>query len=143
MRYAYPVTLEPEAGGDGITAIFDGLPGATWGATEAEALTMAEDLLVTALSFYTDDEKPLPRPAPSQGRPVISVPPLVAAKLALHDAVLAAGISNVELGRRIGVDEKAVRRLRNPLHRSHIGAVETALRALGKRLVVEAEKAPV
>jgi hypothetical protein len=51
--------------------------------------------------------------------------------------MLAAGLSNVELGRRLDVDEKAVRRLRDPLHRSHIGQVEAALRQLGKRLEVE------
>ncbi len=136
MRYAYPVTLEPEADGDGFTATFDGLPGATWGATEAEALAMAEDLLVTALSFYIDDGKPLPRPGLALDRPVISVPPLVAAKLALHDVMLSAEVSNVELGRRLGVDEKAVRRLRDPLHRGHIGHIKAALRLLGKRLEV-------
>ena len=65
------------------------------------------------------------------------MPPLVAAKLALHDAMLAAGMSNVVLGRRLGLEEKAVRRLRDPLHRSHIGAVEAALRMLGRRLVVD------
>jgi antitoxin HicB len=50
--------------------------------------------------------------------------------------MLTAGITNVELGRRLGVDEKMVRRLRDPLHRSHIGQVEAALRSLGKRLEV-------
>jgi antitoxin HicB len=64
-------------------------------------------------------------------------PALAAAKLALHDAMLEQGISNVELAGRLGLDEKAVRRLRDPLHRSHIDAVEAALRALGRRLVVE------
>ncbi len=136
MRYAYPVTLEPQPEG-GFTATFEGLPGATEGETEAEALRGAEDLLVTALSFYTDDGEPLPRPVPAQGRPMVEVPSLVAAKLALHDAMLAAGVNNVELATRLGLDEKAVRRLRDPLHRSHIGAVEAALRALGRRLLVE------
>jgi antitoxin HicB len=50
--------------------------------------------------------------------------------------MLVAGMSNVVLGRRLGLEEKAVRRLRDPLHRSHIGAVEAALRLLGKRLEV-------
>lgn len=136
MRYAYPATLEPEPDGSAITVTFDGLPGATWGATEGEALARAEDLLVTALSFYIEDGEPVPLPPAAKGRPVVAVPSLVAAKLALHDAMLEAGISNVELSRRIGLDEKAVRRLRDPLYRSHIGGVETALRALGRRLDV-------
>jgi antitoxin HicB len=69
------------------------------------------------------------------------VPPLVAAKLALHDAMLAGGVSNVVLGRRLGLEEKAVRRLRDPLHQSHIGAVDRALQQLGKRLEVSVRDA--
>jgi hypothetical protein len=58
------------------------------------------------------------------------------APLDLHDAMLSAGISNVELGRRLDLEEKAVRRLRDPLHRSHIGQIEAALRLLGRRLEI-------
>lgn len=140
MRYAYPVTLEPQPEG-GFTATFDGLPGATQGETEEEALREAEDLLVTALSLFIEDGAPVPRPAPARGRPLVGVPSLVAAKLALHDAMLAEGVANVDLGRRLGLDEKVIRRLRDPLHRSHIGAVEAALRALGRRLVVDVRPA--
>ena len=68
---------------------------------------------------------------------MVATDALVAAKLALHGAMLEQGVSNAELAGRVGLDGKAVRRLRDPLHRSHIGAVEAALRALGRRLVVE------
>jgi antitoxin HicB len=141
MRYAYPYAAEPQPEG-GWTVTFPDVPEAvTQGDTEEEVAAMAEDALVTALSFYTDEAKPLPRPSPARNRPVAIVPPLVAAKLALHDAMVAAGMSNVLLGRRLGLEDKAVRRLRDPLHRSHIGAVEAALRVLGKRLVVDVASA--
>ena len=136
MRYAYPYDAEPQPDG-GWTVTFPDVPEAiTQGDTEEEVAAMAEDALVTALSFYTDESQQLPRPSAAKGRRVAIVPPLVAAKLALHDAMLAAGVSNVVLGKRLGLEEKAVRRLRDPLHRSHIGAVETALRTLGRRLEV-------
>ena len=77
-------------------------------------------------------------PSPARGRPVVAVPALTAAKLALHEAMVPGSVSNVELARRLGTDEKAVRRLRDPLHGSRIEAVEAALRALGKRLEVSA-----
>jgi len=136
MRYAYPFEMEPQPEG-GFTVVFPDLPEAiTEGETEGEARARAEDALVAALSFYTDEGQKLPAPSAALGRPVAMVPPLVAAKLALHDAMLAARISNVELGRQLDLDEKAVRRLRDPLHRSHIGQVEAALRLLGRRLDV-------
>jgi len=136
MRHAYPANLEWEPDGSAVTVTFDDLPGATFGATEAEALARAEDLLETALSFYTDDSLPTPVPKPADGRPMVYPSPLVAAKLALHEAMLSAGLSNAELARRLGLDEKAMRRLRDPLHRSHIGQIDTALHLLGKRLDV-------
>jgi antitoxin HicB len=140
MRYAYAAELleEPE----GITVTFPDVPGAiTCGDTRDEALTRAEDALVSMMAALVEDDQPLPRPSPVRGRPVVSVPALAAAKLALHDAMLAARMSNVELGRRLGLDEKQVRRLRDPLHRSHIDKIEAALRILGKRLEIEVKEA--
>jgi antitoxin HicB len=141
MRYAYPYDLTPQPEG-GFTVTFPDLPEAvTQGEDEDEAAAMAEDALVTALSFYTDNAERLPRPSAARGRPVAYVPPLVAAKLALHDAMLAAGVSNVALARRLGTDEKTVRRLRDPLHQSRINQIDAALRALGKRMGIVIEAA--
>lgn len=67
---------------------------------------------------------------------MVSVTAVEATKLALHDAMLAAGISNRQLAGRLGTDEKVVRRLRDPLQRSAIGAVEAALCCLGKRVAI-------
>lgn len=92
--------------------------------------------LVTALSFYADEGRPIPAPSPAHGRVMVAVPVLEAAKLALHDAMLAAGISNLEIARRLGCDEKAIRRLRDPLHASKIEQVEAALHVPGKRIEV-------
>jgi antitoxin HicB len=141
MRYAYPYELAQQPEG-GFTVTFPDVPEAiTQGDTEGEAAAMAEDALVTALSFYTDEDERLPRPSAARGRPLAYVPPLAAAKLALHDAMLAAGISNVALARKLGTDEKAVRRLRDPLHHSKIDQIDAALRVLGKRMGIVIEAA--
>jgi antitoxin HicB len=133
MRYAYPVVTEEAS--DRITVTCSDVPElVTEGDTRAEALERAVDALVTALSFYVDEGKPAPVPSSAKGRTVVAVPVMEAAKLALHEAMVAAGVSNVEMARRLGLDEKQVRRLRDPLRRSHIGSVETALRSLGRRL---------
>jgi antitoxin HicB len=126
----------------GFTVTFPDVPEAiTQGDTEEEAAAMAEDALVTALSFYTEHAEPLPRPSPAHGRPLAHVPALVAVKLALHDAMIAAGISNVALALQLGTDEKTVRRLRDPLHQSRINQVDAALRVLGKRMGIVIEAA--
>jgi antitoxin HicB len=141
MRYVYPYALLPQPEG-GFTVTFADVPEAiTQGDTEEQAAAMAEDALVTALSFYTDRAERLPTPSPARGRPLAYLPPLVAAKLALHDAMLAAGVSNVALARQLGTDEKTVRRLRDPLHQSRINQVDAALRVLGKRMGIVIEAA--
>jgi antitoxin HicB len=136
MHYAYPYDLSPQPEG-GFTVTFPDVPEAiTQAETEAEVAGIAEDALVTALSFYTDKAEPLPHPSPAYGRRLAYVPVLVAVKLALHDAMLDAGVSNAVLSRRLGVDEKIVRRLRDPLHRSRIERVGEALRSLGQVIEV-------
>ena len=138
MRYAYPIEITEAA--DGFTVTAPDVPEmVTCGATAAEALASAPDALVSALSFYIDEGKPVPHSVASHGQGV-AVPVLVAAKMALHEAMLKQRISNVELGRRMGQGENAIRRLRDLLHRSHIDQVEAALALLG--LQITAEVAP-
>src|SRR5260370_15499577 len=89
MGYACPYELLPQPEG-GFTVTFPDVPEAiTQGETEEEAAAMAEDALVTALSFYTDNAQRLPPPSAAHGRPLAFVPPLVAAQLALPHAMLA------------------------------------------------------
>ena len=136
MRLAYPVDLIPEAEG-GFTVTFPDVPEAiTHGRDREEALDAAASALAAALSFYVDDGQPLPRRSPTARRPLVRVPPLAAAKLALRDALAKAGVSQSELARRMGSDPKAVRRLVDLGHRSHLDEVERALRVLNRRLVV-------
>lgn len=70
-----------------------------------------------------------------------AVAPDVAAKLALLEAFAAAGIGKSEFGRRMGKDEKEVRRILDPKHPTKLPAMVEALRALGKRIVISIEKA--
>jgi antitoxin HicB len=132
-RFAWPAEVleEPE----GITVTFPDVPGAiTWGATRAETMERAADALVSVFSALIDEGKPVPPPSDAQGRPTVSIGPLDAAKVALHNAMLEAKMSNVELARRMNTDEKAVRRMRDPLHGGRIEKLVAALRILGKRV---------
>jgi hypothetical protein len=77
------------------------------------------------------------RLSPARGRPIATLPPLVAAKLALYEAMRAQQISRTELARRLRLQENAVRRLLDLDHRSHIDQIDRGLAALGKRLGVQ------
>jgi len=137
MRYAYPVTLARDAD-ERVVASFPDVPEAlTDGADETAALAEAADALAAALAGYARERRPLPRPSAAQGRHIVPVPPLAAAKLALCEAMRRQEISNTELARRLGVTEAIVRRLVDPDHASRIERVQAALAALGVELVVE------
>jgi antitoxin HicB len=65
----------------------------------------------------------------------------MAAKAALYLAMREAGMTNVQLARRIGRDEKEVRRMLDPRHPTKLPRIKEALEVLGKRLVVSVERA--
>lgn len=117
----------------------------TQGRDMADARAMAEEALGLALLSYLERGLPLPRPR-AKGRNLteIAVAPDVAAKLAVLEAFKASGMTKSELARRLGKDEKEVRRILDPRHPTKLPALAAALGALGKRLVVgvmEAEAA--
>ena len=129
MRYAYPYEVQPEPE-VGVFISFPDVPEALTGAeTDADVPRMARDALVAALSFYVDGGRPLPIPSP--GQPVAPVPVLVALKLALHEAMLAQGVSNVELAKRAGADEKSIRRMRDLFQATRVDSLESCVATLG------------
>ncbi len=141
LTLAYPANLDMQEDG-GILVSFPDIPEAlTEGATVEEAVAEAEDCLIAALGGYVESQRDIPQPSPARGRTVISAPALVAAKLALYRAMREQGVGNAALARRMETVEGTVRRLLDLDHRSHIGQVEAALRALGQRLVVVAQAA--
>ena len=136
-RYLYPVDLRPQDDG-GFMVIFPDIPEAlTQGDDRADALAEASDCLAEALAGCIRNKKGFPAPSPAHGWPLVGPDPVIAAKAALYQAIAEAGITNVELGRRMGVSEVEVRRLLNPRHNSKIGRLDEALAALGKRVILE------
>jgi antitoxin HicB len=59
----------------------------------------------------------------------------------LYLAMRAAEVSNSELARRLGVRETVVRRMLDPDHDTRSEKLQTALAALGKRIVIMVEDA--
>ena len=135
-QLAFPVKLQRDDTG-AVLVSFPDIPEAlTEGATEGEALAEAQDCLIAALGGYIDARWDVPGPSPARGLRLVALPALAAAKIALYRAMRERGLSNAGLARQLGTVEGAVRRLIDLDHRSHIGQVETALHALGQRLVV-------
>ncbi len=137
----YPVELTPDDN-DTFLVTFPDVPEAvTFGEDEAEALLMAEDALLVMLSAYMDDRQPIPEPSPLNGRPGVALKVAASAKIALYNALLAAGKRKADLARMLNLTAIQVDHLLSLHHKSRIEQIETALAALGKRLIVEMREA--
>ena len=105
----------------------------TDGTDEPEALAEAADCLAEAVAARIADGEDLPAPsATRRGMHAVPLSPLLAYKAALFGAMRRAAISKTELARRLGIDEKDVRRLLDPRYRgSKVERLHAALAACG------------
>jgi antitoxin HicB len=141
MRFDYPYTVQ-QSGGGAWQMRFPDVPEAlTEGATEAEAHALARDALLAALGELEKLRRDIPEPSKPRQRPVLVVPVLQSAKLALYQAMRNAGLNKVTLASKLGKAENEVRRMLDLDHASRIGALEDALRLLGRQISVEVKVA--
>jgi len=137
MQQAYPVVLTQD--GDNIIAEFPDVPEAmTVGADENNALEWAQDALVVALSGYLDERRDIPKPSKARaGQKAVALPPLIASKLAIYQAMRDQGITQSELANKLHCDARQVRRLLDLGHHSRMDLIEDALYELGKELIID------
>lgn len=135
--FQYPATLERCPDGEVIVRFPDLRGTITGGKDEGEALAEASDLLGSAIAHSIAEKELIPPPsALKRGQRRIAVPFWIAGKLAVYQAIQEAGITNVELAKRLGVTEAVVRRLLDPDHETKDRKLAAALAVLGKELVM-------
>ena len=133
----YPVFTESQPEG-GFVVTFPDVPEAiTQGEDMEEALLYAVEALESALSFYVEARQPLPLPSrPKRGQKTVRPGALESAKLGLYQAMTEQGLRKAELARRLGWHVPQVDRLFDMRHASKFDQIESAARALGRRLEV-------
>ncbi len=133
--FDFPVMLSPDNGAFLVT--FPDVPEAiTFGATEAEALTMAVDALESGLSFYVDARKSLPVPSARPDLPSVRPSALESIKLAVYQEMMNQGIRKADLARRLGWKAPQVDRLFDLGHASRLDQLEAAAKALGRHIEI-------
>ena len=138
-RFAYPVVVTSDEDDGGFVVTFPDVPEAiTQGDTIEECMAEAIDCLEEAIATYIAEGLEIPTPsAAGKGQHMIRLPGLLALKAALHMAIQERQSSNVALGRQLDVDEKEVRRWRDPHHGTKLPTLERALAALGKQVEIQ------
>ena len=134
MKSAYPIKLTADPEGGYIARAVDIPEALTFGEDQEAALHEAGDAVHVALTACIEDGQAIPPPSPPRGRLAIT---LVAAKLALYQAMRDSGQGHVALAGKLGITEDAVRRLLDLDHAARIEQLEQALALLGRKLVVD------
>ena len=138
QSFIYPARLKPDPVDGGFVVTFTDFPEAiTQGDDIEHALHEAADCLDEAIVNRIVMGLPIPLPSciEKECHPV----PLAAhsaAKTALYLALQEARMTKAGLAKRLGCDEKEVRRLLDPRHPSKLPRLEAALVAIGRRLIV-------
>ena len=141
-RFQYPVLLTPAEEGGYVVTCRDLPQLVTQGETVQDALEQASDAMDEVFATYLIDGIDFPAPSKPRRRERLVCPPAeTVAKAALFVAMRQAGISKVQLARRLGVDEKEVRRLLDPHYGSKLPRIAKAINLLGQRLVIGVESA--
>jgi antitoxin HicB len=141
--FTYPAKFERGDDPSIIVATFPDIPEAiTEGTGWVDARAMAADALGLALLAYLRAGRPLPKPSRRRGTEMIAVEPEIAAKIALVLAFAESGLTQRDFSRRLGKDEKEIRRMLDPMHPTKLSNLSDALKALGHRLVITVEKLP-
>lgn len=136
MKLAYPAIIKTKGRSHVVT--LPDFPGISARARNRRAaIDAARVALVAALQDCAKEHEDMPRPSAGRIADLIDLPLLVAAKVALYQTMRDQNLTNVALAERLSTVEGTVRRLIDLHHRSHIEHVETALRLLGKRLIVD------
>jgi antitoxin HicB len=135
----YPAILEKDPETGTVLVSFPDIPFAhAVGDDEGEALLNAEDALVTAFEIFEEKREAIPMPSQAvEGQPVAILSVIVAAKVALYNTMLSESKRKADLARILNVAPTLVDRLLSFRHKSRIEQIETALAALGRRLVVD------
>jgi len=143
QTFVYPARFERGDKSGVLVITFRDVPEAiTQGTGEKDAIWQAADCLEEAIAGRIADGREIPKPSrAARGERLIPVPAPMAAKAALYLAMREAGMTNVQLARKLGCDEKEVRRMLDPRHPTKLPRIKEALDVLGKRLVVGVEEA--
>jgi antitoxin HicB len=138
----YPVTLARDDNKTILVSFPDFPEAHSYGEDVADALAHAQNALATVIDAYIKDKRDVPRPSTRAARHHVTVPALVAAKLALYEAMRSARVGKAELARRLDCHLPQIDRLLAMTHGSQVEQLEAAFQALGLRLVVGVEPLP-
>lgn len=138
MRYGVVLAADDN---DTVLVTVPDLPHATtFGEDREDALARAVDAIETAMMGRMADRDVIPDPS-AVAPDYVELAALSVAKIALYRAMRSEGVGKAALAKRLGVALPQIDRLLDLRHQSRLDALERALGALQRTLVITVSKA--
>jgi antitoxin HicB len=138
----YPAVMTKDENGTWLVTFPDFDDAVTFGDTRDEALAHAVDALETVIISRMNHKLDVPKPGPGRGKPVVSIPPLTAAKALLYKELREQNISIRQLAQKLKCEYPVAHRLLDVSRKTQVNEIARAFQVLGKRVIIGIEKAP-
>jgi antitoxin HicB len=136
----YPAVLEQDDNDTWLVMFPDFEDAVTFGDTRAEALAYAVDALETVILSRMKHKLDIPAPSAARGRPLISIPPLTAAKALLYQELREQHVSIRQLAQKLRCEYPVAHRLLDVSRKTRVDEIAKAFQALGKRVIIGVEE---
>jgi len=136
----YPAVLEKDDNETWLVTFPDYEDAVTFGDTREEALTHAVDALETVIISRMKHKMDIPTPTAARGRPLVSIPPLTAAKALLYKELREQNVSIRQLAQKLHCEYPVAHRLLDVSRKTQVDEIAKAFQALGKRVIIGVEE---
>jgi antitoxin HicB len=135
----YPALLEQDDNDTWLVTFPDFEDAVTFGDTPEEALTHAVDALETVVISRMKHKLDIHSPSTARGRPLVSIPPLTAAKALLYRELREQHVTIRQLAQKLQCEYPVAHRLLDVSRKTQVNEIAKAFRVLGKRVIVGVE----
>jgi antitoxin HicB len=136
----YPALLEKDDNDTWLVTFPDFEDAVTFGDTRPTALAHAVDALESVLISRMKHKLDIPTPSAARGRPLVSIPPLTAAKALLYKEMREQHVTIRQLARKLGCEYPVAHRLLDVTRKTQVNEIAKAFQALGKRVIIGVEE---
>ena len=136
----YPAELQKDDNDTWLVTFPDFKDAVTFGETREEALAHAVEALETVIISRLKHKLDIPAPSVARGRPLVSIPPLTAAKALLYKELREQKVSIRQLARKLHCEYPVAHRLLDVSRKTQVDEIAKAFRALGKRVIIGIEE---
>jgi antitoxin HicB len=136
----YPAVLEKDDNGTWLVTFPDFDDAVTFGDTREEAMAHSVDALESVIISRMRHKLAVPTPSAARGKPLVTIPPLIAAKALLYKELSEQHISIRQLAQKLQCEYPVARRLVDVSRKTQVNEIARALQVLGKRVIIGVEK---